>query len=411
MRVSTIEVVELAEACQLQAWVESDIDPDDAHWWEPFLLWYRFPAWCRPYLSAENGDPFLAALLVGAMRTEQRLVIEGPISPRLLEALPEIQDIYDAFEPRASQIPVHATTRVAELPAGTRDPGVGLFFSLGVDSFYSLLKNVRDHPHDAKSITHLIPVHGIDVPYSTWDESFPDAMLRNAERIAAETGKALIPVVTNARRATAGLATWPASHGGALIAVALALGNALRRIHIAASATYDRLYPWGSHPVLDRLWSTEPLSVVHDGCEMNTIDKTKVIAALGSGMVLETLRPCAGYGPGYNCGNCLKCMRTMIDLMQIGYLDRCTTLPHQIDADRFRVVLRPGGPIHVADYTRRLRNLESQGLAPDLQAVMREHLAGGMAPKWNIGARSPSPGPEARQGFIGRLLRGQDTPG
>jgi hypothetical protein len=203
------------------------------------------------------------------------------------------------------------------------------------------------------------------------------------------------------RRATGHLAPWPTSHGGGLIAVALALGAALRRVHIAASTTYDRLYPWGSHPLLDRLWSTEDLTVIHDGCEMNTIDKTRVIAEARPELVLETLRPCAGYGPGYNCGACEKCMRTMIDLLQFGYLEQCTMLPHEIDVDRFRVVLRPGGPVHVADFTRRLNALEAQGLAPEVQTVLRDHLAQGMATKWTPPQKSTIP--ESRTGVFDRL--------
>jgi hypothetical protein len=400
MQVSAIEVVDLDNACQIQALIESDFDPDDAQWFEPFLLWYRFPAWCRPYLSAENGDPFLAALLVGAMRSEERLAIAAPISPRLHEALPEIQAIYDAFEPRARRIPVEVAVRELSLP---RDgaPGVGLFFSLGVDSYYSLLKNEREHPADAGTITHLLSVHGIDVPLPEWDETFPPDLLASFTWVAAETGKTLIPVVTNVRKVTARFAPWPTAHGGGLIAVALALGAGLRRIHIAASATYDKLYPWGSHPLLDPLWSTEDLTVIHDGCEMNTIDKTRFIVEARPALVLQTLRPCAGFRPGYNCGACLKCMRTMIDLLQFGYLDQCATLPHEIDIARFREVLRPGGPIHVADYTRRLNALEAAGLAPDVQQVLREHLAKGMAAKWTGPAKSAIERP--RPGLVGRL--------
>lgn len=403
MRVSTIEIIELDDGCQLQALVESDIDPGDARWLEPFVLWYRFPAWCRPFLNAENGDPFLAALLVGAMRTEERLAIAAPISPRLLDALPEIQAIYDAFEPRATPILVEATTREASPATSEETPGIGLFFSLGVDSWYSLLKTLRDHSGDARRITHLIPVHGIDVPSAAGNERFPPELLKNFERVARETGKTLTPVVTNVRQVTAPLAPWPTLHGGGLIAVALALGGALRRIHIAASTTYDRLYPWGSHPVLDRLWATEQLEVVHDGCEMNTIDKTSIIAELNPALVLETIRPCAGYGPGYNCGLCIKCMRTMIDLLQFGYLDQCRTLPHEIDVVRLGEVLRPGSPVHVADFTRRLHALEALGIAPDVQTVLREHLAGGMAAKWT-GSANASSQPRRRQPIIERVL-------
>jgi hypothetical protein len=406
MRVSEIAVVDRSADCQVQALVESDFSPDDAHWWEPFLLWYRFPSWCRPWLSETNGDPFLAALLVGAMRTEPRLVISASISSQLRDVLPEIQAIYEAFDERAKCIPVEVASRDHSLPEGGDVPGVGLFFSLGVDSWYCLLKNERDHPADAVTISHLLYLHGIDVPFQEWDDDLPLEIEQNVKRVAGETGKTFLPIVTNVRPATAILGPWPMLHGGGLIAGALALGAGLRRIHIAASTTYNRLYPWGSHPLLDRLWSTEALTVIHDGCEMNTIDKTRVIVEARPELVLETLRPCAGYGPGYNCGGCLKCMRTMIDLLQFGYLEQCKTLPHEIDVERFREVLRPGGPVHVADFTRRLQALERQGLAQDVQQVLREHLAQGMAPKWVVQQQALTGRARPRPSLAERVLRG-----
>jgi hypothetical protein len=391
MRVSAIEVTEQTASCQVQAWVESESDQ-----FEPFPLWYRYPAWCRPYLSAENGDPFLAALLTGAMLRGEDLTLEAPVSPRLLEALPELQAIIGAFEPTSRQIAVHAEARAHSTSGPAVTPGNGLFFSLGVDSFYSLLKNRRDHPADARTITHLLTLHGLDFPDRPWQDAFPPHFLASAQRVADGVGAELLPIVSNVRRATAALGTWPPQHGGALIASALALGPLLGRIHIAASTTYDRLYPWGSHPLLDPLWSTETLTVVHDGCELNTIDKTRVIAELRPDLVMTTLRPCAGYGGGYNCGACMKCLRTMLDLLQFGYLEQCQTLPHEIDVERLRVVLRPGGPVHVADFTRRLRAFEALGIAPEVQNLLREHLAGGMDAKWYVSAPAETPAAVAR---------------
>jgi hypothetical protein len=94
----------------------------------------------------------------------------------------------------------------------------------------------------------------------------------------------------------------------------------------------------------------------------------------------------------------------MIDLLQFGYLDRCRTLPHEIDVEQFREVLRPGGPVHVADFSRRLQALEAQGLAPDVQRVLREHLAQGMAQKWYAADPRPT-SHEATRGLSGRLWR------
>lgn len=126
--------------------------------------------------------------------------------------------------------------------------------------------------------------------------------------------------------------------------------------------------------MLDPLWSTEGLTVVHDGCEADL--NVKLAFVTQSPLVLETLRVCPGFGNGYNCGRCMKCMRTMVALLQAGALERCRTLPHEIDAEALRfALLGLGGPVHRANFQKRLDSLVASGKRPDLQAVIAEHLA------------------------------------
>ena len=374
MRVSDIRVADIDGGCQVSAWVESDAHPDETDWFASFTLWYRFPAWCAPLLNARNGDPFLAALLLPAMRVGERLHLDAPVSPKLLAAVPRLLETYAAFDPESARVPVEAAARTEPLPTDGKPSRVGLFFSMGVDSSYSLLKNQRDHPGDGDTVTHLISLHGIDVDHDGWNEKFPPRILASLERVARETGKTLTPVITNVRKVGARLAPWTMLHGGALASVALALGCGLRTVFVASSASYDAIYPWGTHPLLDPLWSTEELTVVHDGCEADLAAKMALV--IQSPLVMATLRVCPGFGNGYNCGRCMKCMRTMIALLHTGALDRCQTLPHEIDAEALRVALRgPGGPVHQANFRKRLDALAATGMRPDLQAVIAEHLA------------------------------------
>src|SRR5581483_972667 len=113
MRVSDIAVVSRADGCELRAWVESEADPNGEAWFAPFPLWLRFPAWRRDFLNPDDGDPFLAALLVPAMTTGERLALPAPLSPALRQALPDIQAIYARFDPRQRPVAVVA-------PAGDR---------------------------------------------------------------------------------------------------------------------------------------------------------------------------------------------------------------------------------------------------------------------------------------------------
>lgn len=373
MRVSAIRVVSLPDGCELRARVDGDAAADEAGWFAPFDLWWRFPTWCRDLLDPDNGDPFVAALLVPAMTLGEPLAVPAPISPALRRALPDIESIFHCFDRR--QTPIEVVAPAATAPAATTDPpAVGLFFSLGVDSYYSLLKNMRDHPSDDATVTHLIAVHGFDVCHGAWDESFPPSILRDARRAADTLGKTLVPVATNLRRVVDPLALWTMSHGGALVGIALALGGLLRVVRVAATTTYDQLYPWGSHPVLDHRWSTERLTVIHDGCELDRIEKTRLVAQ--SPLALETLRVCPGYATEGNCGRCVKCLPTMIDLLQLGVLGRCPTLPQTIDAERLRRMLRDyRGHLNDDNYRRRLDAFPAGGPHEAVRAALAEHLA------------------------------------
>jgi hypothetical protein len=92
--------------------------------------------------------------------------------------------------------------------------------------------------------------------------------------------------------------------------------------------------PWGSHPLVDPLWSTGTVEIVHDGCEATRSDKAARIAT--SETALRHLRVCWGYREAYdrgiyNCGHCAKCLRTQVDLYLAGALERCKTLDHTLD--------------------------------------------------------------------------------
>jgi hypothetical protein len=132
--------------------------------------------------------------------------------------------------------------------------------------------------------------------------------------LAARFGKQLITVRTNARDfiEQAGV-TMALYHGALLASVALLLG--VHRAYVPSSERYDNLYPWGSHPLLDPLWSTDYCQIVHDGCEANRTQKLKRL--MESQPLLDALRVCNG-DAAYNCGRCEKCVRTAVALNVLG---------------------------------------------------------------------------------------------
>ena len=330
MKVSNIDLTTCGESLELRAQVSS------ATLKEPFLLWYRFPAEMSCFISANSGNPFLTALLLPAMKAGEPLEIPAPISPRLAHSIKRIQTIFQAWDRTLSKVEVHAPLRKDTPPAGEE---VGLFFSLGVDAFYSLIKNALDHPLNEDVITHLIIVYGADIYISDEKHNVFAQMLANTYRIGKQLGKDVVPITTNVKEflSACRIRRGFIGHGTALISVSLALEGMFRRINIATGNTYTDLAPAGNHPLLDPLWSSETCEFVHDGLEANRLDKIRMLTQ--SQIALDTLRVCwAKERPEYNCGQCAKCLRTMLGLHIAGALEQCRTLPNTIDPELLRTI-------------------------------------------------------------------------
>jgi hypothetical protein len=80
----------------------------------------------------------------------------------------------------------------------------------------------------------------------------------------------------------------------------------------------------GSHPLLDPNYSAATLRIRHDGITMSRLDKLRLIS--GWAMGLQRLRVC-NRSEDYrersiNCGQCEKCVRTMLGLAALGVLDQ-----------------------------------------------------------------------------------------
>ena len=322
----------------------------------------------RPEWLVPTGDPFVAALLHLAMARGEGLRIDGGVSPRLLSRLPTIMDIYQAWKPALARVDVVATDVAAPRSAA---PSCGLFFSGGVDSFYSLLKNDEG---GEERISHLVLVFGFDIKLH--NRALFEQLASRAAEVAQRAGKQLVIVETNVRSLSDGIASWDLYHGGPMAGVGLALGGLWHRVLVASSYAYQELHPWGSHPLLDSRWSTERVAVVHDGCEATRLEKVRRIST--SDLALTSLRVCwENEDTQYNCGRCEKCLRTMIGLHVAGALHRCSAFPRPLTPQAVRGITTIGSEYSAIFLRELLAALDASERDKPLAGAVRSVIRSG----------------------------------
>ncbi|MBN1865906.1 hypothetical protein JW916_01315 [Candidatus Sumerlaeota bacterium] len=326
---------------------------------ESFRPWFR-------YTGVETltpwGDAFLALFLIPCMYSRENLHIDAPVSKRLLAAVPRIQQTIRNWYKGFSEIEVSAA-EAHEREFAIDPPGTACFFSGGVDSWYTLLKH-------RQTVTHLLLIRGFDI---TREESDLWETTRGIlDKAADALGMRAVTVTTNAKKyIDLGKKAcpwgrrypgrfWRVAHGSGFASTALGLQGTIERLHFPSSVHPSLFYPFGSHPDLDPLWSTENLDIVHAADDPNRTGKIRSQLA-DSPVALENLRVCLENRPGkLNCCRCEKCGRTMVSLRLAGVLDKAPTFPEPLDLRRLRRLYVPPD-IHYAFYVEMLREAREAG--------------------------------------------------
>ncbi len=289
-------------------------------------LWFAYPETCRGDLSS-SGNPWVASMLWPAMRLGRDLRVDAPVSPRLLDATDTLMDIMQRWDQRCKRIKI-----IAEPDSAVGEPGraVASFFSGGVDSFHTVLKNTGAGVRAERRVSHLIFAWGLDISLS--DNELYERVVGHIREAASDLDCSLVVCSTNVREVISEeIVGWQLYHGAVMAAIALSVERLWDRVFFPGPETYDRLVPVGCHPLLDPLWSTETLSMVHDGAEATRVEKTRDWIA-GSEVALRHLRVCWENRNGsYNCGECEKCVRTMVNLELAGVLGKCRCFSKPLD--------------------------------------------------------------------------------
>jgi hypothetical protein len=330
-------------------------------------LWFRFPLQFRDQL-AHGGEPFLAALIPTAMALGLPLNVEVPVDEEFLSGCQQIMSLYARWDRRLQRIEIRAPIA----PVNKRVAcGTACFFTGGVDSFYSLIKNLDRELGDNR-VTHLIFIRGYtNCPLE--NEQLYDGLLKNLKRVAIATGLQLVVISTNLKSFLCPPAAgWDWYASSLLVAPALCLAPMFRRVIIPAGDTYSTLSAWGSHPLVDPLWSTAGLQFLHDGCEASRSRKLEHYVSR-SELALQHLRVCDHESRGLeNCGTCEKCLRTLIGLRALGIKPPSGVFAQSIDLKR--VARLDGGNRVIGYYLRDNLELARRCRRSELEPFLRRAL-------------------------------------
>jgi len=247
-----------------------------------------------------------------AMKGGWQLVLPGPVSGRLLDRAEILQDVLQEWFGKQVK-PMPLDFEVAEPLEMSADRGVLSTFSGGVDSYYTVLENLDQ-------LSGVLFIHGLDIGLGHTE--FRTRVSEQLRKSSADLGVPLWEVETDIRSLTNQYAAWgKKAHGAILASVAILLAQEIDTFLIPGTLTRaaSKGEPWGSHVLIDRLHSTDYLSVVHHGADTTRPEKTARIAQSES--ALRNLRVCYSSRTDYNCGSCSKCRRTQVDLELAGVSD------------------------------------------------------------------------------------------
>jgi hypothetical protein len=183
-------------------------------------------------------------------------------------------------------------------------------------------------------------VYGLEVE----DPGAFEIAKKSVDAIARDCQVTLIPAYTNLRMLNADWVFWRRSFQGAVFsAIAHAFSRRLSSASISSSHCICYSPHYGTHPLLDPNFSSSDFQIKHTCYRLSRLEKTKMVADWD--VALRNLRVCNKYNlyrpDQLNCGQCEKCLITMMGLIAIGALDSTSAFGKaDVSADTLKATMR-----------------------------------------------------------------------
>ena len=281
------------------------------------------------------ADAFISALIPVAMKLGQNVEVEGRVSSRLAYGLDAYQSILSTWWPEIFKVVDIHYQELDPRRKDQRPKAVACSFSGGLDSFHAVAELLPSQLQNSSfNVTHALMINGFDQVVDLEHQGLAQQMFRTYDPVLAQWGVKLLMLDTNVKQfRDAAMPRQDVVHcyGSSLAASAHALGGIFGRFGIAGGGNYayDQMRPTGSHPVMDHHLSSDQLQIIFAGSSKSRAGKLEMLVDMP--FVQKNLRVCFNIpefdpqtGSIINCGECEKCVRTLIGLIIMGKLEKFT---------------------------------------------------------------------------------------
>ena len=278
-------------------------------------LWFGVDSAQEEYLAPGRADPFVIAMLPGAMRKGHEIVCEDPMSERLHHQL--VNGLIPALSFAGELYHVIQVTAPLTTVPYPNQGAVGTGFSGGVDSLYTVMRHGADCEFP---LTHIAIFHSRAV----YDKPGFAEMCRLGDRFAQELGLKRVYLDTNLSQVLP-TENYNEVYSYRNLACALALQGLFSTYLLSSGKSVQEFkFDFGHVSKYDPLTvncaSTESLTFYLSGGE--TIRAKKLEALTAWEPSRRWLHPCIRVLPGgLNCGQCEKCCSDQTVLYAFGELD------------------------------------------------------------------------------------------
>lgn len=322
-------------------------------------IWFKVPVKCAPKIFPYEA--FLCAAYPLGLRLNEDLKFDASVSKKLLANLDKIGNYIGCLKK------IKVDVRVNKDRNGFKKSNSGLFFTLGVDSFYSLFRL-------GSKINTLIFIDGFDIKNE--NRNILKNIHKRIEHISKLMRINIMILSTNLRwDLSEKFMPWTLYHGAALASMAY-LSRNLSKVYISSSDQYFSGILWGTGKVLDSLWSSDFLSFVSFAADKTREDKIKFLIKNKNywNVLSENLRVCwrhFGNNNIYNCLSCEKCLRTFLQFKLMGFTDEIKVFK-EINLKEIKNLVLEKDLLFTWKmiYKKILENEEYKYLAPTIKSII-----------------------------------------